>query len=600
MAVVDWSNMTGLLGNDEGTGFADKLSQGVGNLLGGGNADLFDPSQKRAAANNALLNFSIGLLKGSAPSFDPSHRSFANALGEGLSNAQQGYQAFTQNQLSNAQNAMKLNQMRNQLAVGQMIAGGSPSAAGAPVPMVGPRGPAAVPVGGAPASGGTQPDQVAAAQAAADATGMPQPTSNRYVIPGMDRQMAGAYYMSDPAGYMKTLAESYKLGDFQRQAADVYGYGTPEYMQAIKAKIDNETTMPMRPGGAYKDSTGLHYTAPAPQPGYQYKQGPNGDLALVPIPGANEAMQANAAAVARGQGENQIQMVPMADGTEVPMTRTQAAQYLANNPQGPLRGGTSGGGMGPGSIENMYGNPQPAQTQTPAQAQNSLIQFKEPPKVASPSLGTLSPASKAVQGAVGEAAGKQYAADVANAGNYQAAQQPIVGALHALQQAETGPVAARKQAIQSTLNELIPTIAQVVGVTDPSKVTATDLFKKYTAQIGMGQMAAAGGPSDARLNSAIAGSPNISMDKMANSQVLQKMAALNDMNQYMIADFQNRGLDPAKWPAFKAQAAKQLDPAVFAIDYMSPAQKAAFQRTLTPAQKQKFIVDYNKYKQSSQ
>ncbi|WP_426356380.1 hypothetical protein ACP26O_18160 [Burkholderia sp. R-40] len=613
MAAIDWSNTSGLLGNDQGTGFADKLSQGVGNLFGGGSTPFMDPSQQRAAANNALLNFSVGLLKGSAPSFDPSHRSFANALGEGLSGAQSGYQQFTQNQMLNAQNAIKLNQMRQQMAIVNGLMGGQPSG-GAPVTA----GPGAVP---STASAGSSDSPVAAGTSTApgsDTASAGQPASatapqahggslyDQFVIPNMTREQSAMLYVQNPDAYWKAMGAAHEPTEVQKLALAAYPNDPDKQSAAIRGALTAKTITPLHPGGGYIGADGqVHYTPGKAPVGFTYQSDENGNPVMVAIPGGTQAVTASEAAKGAGEAQNQIQTIQLSDGSQISGTRAQIAQYLRQNPQGPLSGGATapqGGGRGAGVIDNAIGGGQPSvpTANAPQGGIQSPYTFKEPPKLAAPTIGGMSPGAQAAQSAVGAAAGKQWAGDLEQAGSYQQAQQPIVNALHALQAAETGPLAARKQNIQSALNEVIPTIAQVVGVADPSKVTATDLFKKYTAQIGMGQMASAGGPSDARLNSAIAGSPNIGMDKMANSQVLQKMAALNDMNNFLVNQFQNSGRDPQQWPAYKAQVAKQMDPAVFAIDYMTPQQKAALQKTMTPAQLTKFRREYTYYKQNNQ
>ncbi|MFP3748173.1 hypothetical protein SB816_34465, partial [Achromobacter sp. SIMBA_011] len=80
--------------------------------------------------------------------------------------------------------------------------------------------------------------------------------------------------------------------------------------------------------------------------------------------------------------------------------------------------------------------------------------------------------------------------------------------LHSLQDINTGPLASRIQNFQSSVTQIAPGLASSIGI-DPKKVQDTDLYKKYTAQLGMGSMSAAGSPSDARLNQAVAGSPNL-------------------------------------------------------------------------------------------
>ncbi|WP_155625845.1 hypothetical protein [Burkholderia vietnamiensis] len=610
--------MTGLLGNDEGTGFADKLSQGVGNLLGGGNAVGMDPATQRAAANNALLNLSIGILKGSAPSLDVSHRSFGNALAEGLAGAQGGYQNFLANSTNNAMNQLRLRQLKNNLALSQAFMGGGQDQGGAAGP-VGQSAPQPVKSAAATAGFGftmpgapneptdaNQPQSDTSAQAPAQiAQGTGNPMVDELVTrTGVPAQILGAMLSNDPQSFWKVVGQNMAPTEFEKTAAAAYGKGTAEYNQALKAKVTKENMTPLRAGAGYVGPDGqVHYTLPAPAPGHQYVPNPNGGYMQVPIEGAQAAMEANAAATARGSsrgaGSNEVVMVDMADGSKVPMTKNQYADALnSGTATGASPIPVQGGGRGAGVIDNSLGGGQQAPQSAPQQQAptQSLITYKEPPKLAVP-MGTQTPGAAAAASAAGSAAGKQYAADTAAAGSYQQTIQPIVGALHSLQDINTGPLASRIQNFQSSVTQIAPGLASSIGI-DPKKVQDTDLYKKYTAQLGMGSMSAAGSPSDARLNQAVAGSPNLALNKGANYQVLQKMAAVTDMNQYIQGQFQNSGLPAEKWPAYKAQAQKQMDPAVFAIDYMTPEQKSQFRANMKPQQLQKFMRDYTTYKRS--
>ncbi|AMV42256.1 hypothetical protein [Paraburkholderia caribensis] len=614
MAGIDWSNVDGLLGNDQGTGFADKLSQGVANMFAGPNNPLVsnDPTVMRSNANNALLNLSIGLLKASAPG-GSAHGNFGAALGEGLQTAQQGYQQRIDQNLTNAANAFKLRQMQMQNnLVSTLMNGdsqqGSDSTPSTPQFVAG-SGSNTVPVGAntAAALGKMGILPVTQTAAPADATGaqsMGSQTSqssggagSEYVIPGMTRTQSALYMINSPGEYWKSLASSHSLSDVQKQAADVYGYGTPEYKDAVTAAVQHQTITPLRAGAAYIGTDGqTHYTLPAAPLGSRYDDNGN----LVPIQGAADAIALAASAKARGSAGYRTVNVPMSDGTTVPMTEEQYADYLRQNPQRPAPGGQPAPARGAGVIDNSVGGNAP-QVQPVQQAQPGKIAspytFTEPRPVAAPTIGTQAPGAAAAQTAAGDLAGKQFAADAATAGTYGDRKLTLNNMLSAVNQIETGPQADRTQTIQSTINEFAPWIGKQLGI-DPAKITNFDEFKKYSMQVAQNQMSSMGSPSDARLNTAIAGNPNASLTTMANRQITQMLNANNDRNNFVFTQFQDSGLSPDKWPAYKAQMQRQMNPAVFAIDYMTPQQKAAYKSRLTPAQQAQFAREYTYYKQN--
>ncbi|BDC37925.1 hypothetical protein [Paraburkholderia terrae] len=324
-------------------------SDNLANNMGGGSASMYTPEQKHAAAMNALMSMGIAMMKASAPSADPAHSNFGYALANGLEGGMQGYQGSLQNAMQNQANVYKMNQLRNQAAIAEQIGGGMGGASQAQ-PTATPydakfslstlKGANGAAIGGAPQLGspgggyalpdnasidvkdyGTKQDDPATAQYKAA-------QANPWLIPGVDPVVAKGMYLSDPAGYQKALIESRKQTDFQKQAADAYGYGTPEYQAAVRANVDKQGTLTLRPGGAYRGADGvLHYVNSAAPAGFTY----NDAGEMVPISGGLEGVRTSQRVTL--QGKNDATIAPTQyDAQGNPMPTTSVSGVLGQEP----------------------------------------------------------------------------------------------------------------------------------------------------------------------------------------------------------------------------------------------------------------------------
>jgi hypothetical protein len=305
------------------------------NLANAQGASYLSPSQKQSAANNALLSMGIAMMKASAPSVDPSHRNFGYILANGLEGAQQGYQGNIQQQMQNQANAMNMAKMRMNLGYAQNLFGGgqpaqnaAPTAAAAPAststmtpaanpPLLGgglgSAGLGGSPSLGSPGGGATSAPTVSpSVQQAAQAgsAGIPPKVATGQsdgVIPGMTPQQSGMLYLNDADTYWKTMASAHAPTDIQKQAADVYGQGTPEYQAYMSQYLQKQQITTMRAGGAYMGGDGqVHYIPNAAPAGYQNQTNPDGSVSVVPMTGGQEAVAGSAAAKQAGLNSQTI------------------------------------------------------------------------------------------------------------------------------------------------------------------------------------------------------------------------------------------------------------------------------------------------------
>lgn len=256
-----------------------------------------------------LLGLGQGLLAASGPSRLPV--SMGQAMGSGVQGLQQGY--------SGALNAQR--QML-QLAAMQGLAGisnGSQAPQSAAPSYSSLYGPAS----SAPASMPAASD-VGGSTAGSSASGAPSgsiygKTPQQLFQQGMLMNMAGIQGGGDlmrvAVEHDPTLARMMPT-DIQKNAAAAYGYGTPEYTNAIQGAVRKEGVVPLRPGAGYIDQ-GVLKSTPGPAPaGYMNQPNGDGTWSIVPVSGGPEAVRSSAAAQAGGKAQYNLQQVwdPTANG----------------------------------------------------------------------------------------------------------------------------------------------------------------------------------------------------------------------------------------------------------------------------------------------
>ena len=141
----------------------------------------------------------------------------------------------------------------------------------------------------------------------------------------------------------------------------------------------------------------------------------------------------------------------------------------------------------------------------------------------------------------------------------------------------TGPGVEGRNQVKSFFNALAPEYVQkIFGKDFNGNIKDADEFKKYMTSYTNAASANLGGGTDARLNAAIAGNANITMNKMANQDIITKTIAIEKMNQAQDLAWNKSGISPDKFNAWQADFNKKVKPEVFAFDAMTPKQQQDF------------------------
>jgi hypothetical protein len=195
-------------------------------------------------------------------------------------------------------------------------------------------------------------------------------------------------------------------------------------------------------------------------------------------------------------------------------------------------------------------------------------------------------------GAKWDASAKQYTTAASDAGSYQARMQPIVSARAIIERnpnLTTGKGAEALNSIKSGLQTLITGLTPY-DVQTINQAKFDELGKYFQQAVNANPFA---GASDARLASAIGGSPNLHMSTLANTEVLKGLIGLERMKQMAFTEFQGSGKPPSQFSDFLSDWQSSHDPRAFVMDMLdgshrekvlasltSPASRAAFQNSL--------------------
>lgn len=141
----------------------------------------------------------------------------------------------------------------------------------------------------------------------------------------------------------------------------------------------------------------------------------------------------------------------------------------------------------------------------------------------------------------------------------------------------TGPGVEGRNQVKSFFNALAPEYVQkIFGKDFNGNIKDADEFKKYMTSYTNAASANLGSGTDARLNAAIAGNANITMNKMANQDIITKTIAIEKMNQAQDLAWNKSGISPDKFNSWQADFNKKVKPEVFAFDAMTPKQQKDF------------------------
>ena len=156
---------------------------------------------------------------------------------------------------------------------------------------------------------------------------------------------------------------------------------------------------------------------------------------------------------------------------------------------------------------------------------------------------------------------------------------------------DTGPGAAWRNEAKSFFNALSPQAAKAVGWS--GDVQSFDEFKKILTNYASSVSGSLGTGTDARLNAAVTGNANPNISSLANQDILAKTIAAEKLRAAQDYAFQNSGLTPDKFNQWQTQWNNVVDPQAFVYASMSPDQRAAFQKRLSPQQLQTFRTKFN-------
>lgn len=509
-----------------------------------------------------LLGMAQGLLAASAPSRLPVTNGMA--LGSGMQGLQQGYG-----------NALQMQrQMIGMQALNSMLGGGAP---GQSLPQAQPMPPVTGPANVAGLSGPSAgmgsfapPTPISQAPASPSGPGIYGKTPQQLFQQGMMMNVAGipggGDLMKIAVEHDPTLAMQMPT-DVQRNAAAAYGFGTPEYLNALQGTVRKEGIVPLRPGAGYIDNGVLKSTPGAAPAGFMNVPDSNSPTgwSVAALPGGTGAVKDSAAASSIGKAYGGTTTGFDDSGNPVFVNSGALADKTAGNGGG-LFGGSNGrfGAGGAGGVSNATG--------------------------VRPSLG---PAEQAAQSAMGQKSADQYAAELQSAGGFGTRMFNLQKAFTGLQNADTGPGSDTVNTARSFLMAHGPQALQSLGIVDPNKIQSYDEANKYLTQYAMNQAGALGEGTDAKLATTLSGNANTHISNLAAQDVVKANMALERMNQAAVNSFQQTGLSPSKYSAWKAQFASRVDPRVFAWDTLDADKKQAAYKSMNDAQRKQFTAQYN-------
>ncbi len=305
-----------------------------------------------------MLGMAQGLLAASQPSRMPI--GMGAAMGQGLGGMMQGYQ-----------NSLGMQRQLLQMKAMQGLMGGDGAAApqAQPSPQQQPTSLLGIPAN--PSMGilsPTLPQSTPQAQAPATPNAgqgagplifgkTPHQLFQQGMLMNMAGIQGGGEMMKIAVDKDPTLALQMPT-DMQRNAAAAYGYGSPEYLTAIRGNVDKEGTTPLRAGAPYIRNGQVYGTPPSAPAGYMNQPGSDGTWSVVPVAGGPEAVRASSSAQAGGQAEYKLEKVwdQSANGGQggyVNQTVSNVSNAANGNAPAPMRNNNPGALM-PGGKMAQY------------------------------------------------------------------------------------------------------------------------------------------------------------------------------------------------------------------------------------------------------
>jgi hypothetical protein len=138
----------------------------------------------------------------------------------------------------------------------------------------------------------------------------------------------------------------------------------------------------------------------------------------------------------------------------------------------------------------------------------------------------------------------------------------------ALRGAKTGPGTETLQALNGVLGTWTPEWAKKFAGIDPERKAANhDEATKYLQQLANANMPGGGGTND-KLAAAVTANPSTKIQQLAAGEVLDVMAAGQEMQQHVFKLAQKQKIAPADYARFAADWAANHDPRAFILQYL--------------------------------
>lgn len=226
----------------------------------------------------------------------------------------------------------------------------------------------------------------------------------------------------------------------------------------------------------------------------------------------------------------------------------------------------------------------PAPTTPPATTPPAVTPAPATPPAVTPPPGLVT--STSVPTGVKEEqdlSAKQWAADRADAGNFQSRIWPLVQARSILvnnPDLKTGVGAQALSTVKSALQTMVSTFTPA-DIQSIGQANIEELGKYMQQAVNANPFASS---SDAKLAAAVSGNPSMHLSTLTNKDIFTAMIALERTKQAAVDEFQRSGKTAAEWGNFKSTWQTEHDPRAFATDMMDDAQLRAMLTKMSPSE----------------
>lgn len=155
--------------------------------------------------------------------------------------------------------------------------------------------------------------------------------------------------------------------------------------------------------------------------------------------------------------------------------------------------------------------------------------------------------------------------------------------------AQVGPGTDAVQTIKSFLTTHAPDFIKNAGVLpDEDSLVSRDKLEKYLMQNAVGQSSSMGASTNDKLAAAFSSNPNTTMLHKSIDDILKIAMGNERLGQAQLTLWNKAKQAPENFSDFATDWSTNVDPRAFAINEMSPKERAELVKELTPAERAKF------------